>query len=198
MIRRRRSATRNRRKSRWEGGFAFRDVAGSGLAVPTIANSSVVDVAWARVPSGAFDTINNDKVLDDCTLYRSLNTGQFTLQKTVASGHIEVILGMGVLAWDGIDDTAPVITEVPLPVQGGGGDWIWTWTRPVQLVSVGAGGQFEFVNLVGPSELFQSRAMRKLSTNVGLLLVVEVYAMISGMAALFGWTHEARYALKLP
>jgi len=198
MRSRRRSVRGTRRKTRWEGGFSFRDIAGSGVAVPTVAESSVADAVWARVPAGAFDTVNNDRVTDDCTLIRALNAGQWTLQKTVASGHIEVMLGMGVLAWDGVDDQAPSILEVPLPVQGGGADWIWHWVRPVQLVSVGAGGQFEFVNLVGPDKLWESRAMRKLSTNVGLLLVAEVYAMISGMSALFGWSHHARYAVKLP
>jgi len=193
----RRERGRTRRKSRWEGEFAYRDVS-IGTGVPTVAQSSVIDVVWARVPAGAFDNQFGDNVTDDCTLYRMFNLGQFTLIKTLTTGSLSLTLGMGVLAWDGISDTPPNVLEVPTPVQSGGADWLWWWNRSVQLTNLPAGANLEYVNTVGPSELIHSKGMRKLSTNTGLLLVAECYAQISGMGATFSWSHNGRYALKLP
>jgi len=199
MMRRshRRRSSSSRRKSRWEGEYSYRDT-GVGTGVPTVAGSSVVDVVWARVPSGAFDTNRGDYVDDDCTLYKSFNVGQFTVIKTVTTGSLSLVLGMGLLAWDGISDTPPSALDVPTPVQSGGGDFIWWWNRPVQLTNVPAGANFDFSNQVGPSELLISKAMRKLSTNTGLALIVECFAQINGMGATFSWSHQGRYAFKLP
>jgi len=197
MTRTRRSRSQVRRKSRWEGEFSYRDVS-IGTGVPTAEGSSVLDVVWARVPAGVYDSIFGDNVTDDCTVYRMFNIGQFLVQKTITTGTLSLVLGMGVLAWDGISDTPPSALDVPSPVQGGGADWIWWWNRPVQLTNVPAGANLEFVNTVGPSELIHSKGMRKLSTNTGLLLVVECFAQIDFMGAIFSWSHNGRYAVKLP
>jgi len=199
MIRRRsrRSGSGTRRKSRWEGTYATLPLA-SGLGVPTVAFSSTVQTAWARVPAGTFDSINGDIVTDDCTVYRMINAMEFGLIKTVSTGSMELVMGAGIIAWDGLDDTPPAATDVPLPVQSAGFDWLWWWNSSVQLQNRVVNDAWTFQNEQGPEKNVFTKGMRKLSTGTGLLLVVECFALISGMSANYGWAHNGRYAVKLP
>jgi len=200
MIRRRGRSRSVRRKSRWEGGFSYLTnlgAPGTGGTVPTIAGSSSASAVWARVPAGAFDTVNGDFVLDDCTVYRMINVGGFLMIPT-STGSLDATVGMGVLAWDGISDTPPVITDVPLPTQNGGADWLWWWVSPAIAASTATTAGVTVQNLFAPQGMVFQKSQRKLSTNTGLLLVVEVYANVSGMAWSYGWSHHARYAVKLP
>jgi len=200
MIRRRSRSGRSgtRRKSRWEGTLAYLPLSTSGIAVPTVADSSIVSTAWARVPAGTFDSINGDIVTDDCTVYRMINSAQFGFLQTTGAGSIEVTVGMGIIAWDGLDDTPPAATDVPFPVQSGGFDWLWWWNSSVQYQNIAVGFHVDAQNNFGPEPHVYQKSMRKLSTGTGLLLVAEVYALINGMTANFGWTHNGRYAVKLP
>jgi len=197
MIRRRgrRSSSGTRRKSRWEGTYSYLPTSSLSL-VPTVADSSAVGCVWARVPAGTFDNINQQFVLDDCTVYRMLNSACFEIRAN-AAGNISVTVGMGIVAWDDIDDTPPPITDVPFPVQNGGFDWLWWWTSAHELI-MAPSESLQIQNLLGPELMVSQKSQRKLSTGTGLLLVVEVYARISGMAAYFGWSHHGRYAVKMP
>jgi len=197
LRRRGRSRSGSRRKSRWEGTYSYLPLV-NGTSVPTVAGTSNVSAVWARVPAGAYDTVNGDNVTDDCTVYRMINSIQFGVIKTVAAGSIELTYGAGIIAWDGIDDTAPPVTDIPFPVQSGGYDWLWWWAGSIQLQNFAVNAYATPDNLFGPDHNVFTKSMRKLSTGTGLLLVVECYAMISGMQANYGWSHNGRYAVKLP
>jgi len=202
MIRRRgRSRSGTRRKSRWEGGLAGRSLLGGAPGtVPTVAFSSEVDAVWMRVPAGAFDTVNNVFVEDDCTVYRTIHSASFQFSAT-ATGALDVTLGMGLIQWDGISDTPPAITDIPFPVQNGSADWLWWWVSPAISGSIAPGAfgsTLATYNLNAPEAFTMTKAQRKLSTNKGLLLVAEVFANVNGLAWSFGWNYNGRYALKLP
>jgi len=199
MIRRRsRSIRGSRRKSRWEGTYSYRSLTSAGVAVPTVAGSSVVDTVWARVPGGVYDSINAQRVDDDCTVYRMIHAANIALLKTTSAGSIEVAVGMGIVAWDDIDDTPPTALDVPLPCQSPGFDWLWWWVTPFQVQNQAVNYNAAAQNLYSVQNMVFTKSMRKLSTGTGLLLVVEIFALIDGMAANFGWDYHGRYALKLP
>jgi len=145
-----------------------------------------------------YDSVNGDNVTDDCTVYRMINCAEFGFRKTVTTGSIEIIVGMGIIAWDGLDDTPPSANDVPFPVQSGGFDWLWWWTSPLQQQAMPVDSFVSAQNLFGPQAMSFQKSMRKLSTGTGLLLVAEVYAEIDNMGAVYGFTHSGRYAVKLP
>jgi len=198
MRRMRRSRSGTRRKSRWEGGFAYLTaLSGAPTTVPTVANSSSVSAVWARVPAGVYDTVNAEMVLDDCTVYRMIHSANFSLVSSGVGG-LDITVGMGVIAWDGISDVPPVITDVPFPVQSGGADWLWWWVTPMFSASVPANSGLSVYNLNAPESFSFTKSQRKLSTNTGLLLVAEVYANVNGLAWNYGFDYNGRYAFKLP
>jgi len=197
-MRHRRRTSVTRRKSRWEGGFTYlSSLSGAPGSVPTVAGSSAVTATWARVPAGAFDNVNGDFVLDDCTVYRMINTASFNFINS-GTGGIDVTCGMGVIAWDSISDTPPSILDIPFPTQNGGADWLWWWVSPQFYGNSAAGTWSAVQNLLAPSSMVFTKSQRKLSTNTGLLLVTEVYANIDSINYRYGFNHHARYALKMP
>jgi len=127
-----------------------------------------------------------------------INSIEFALLKTVGAGSLEVSVGAGIIAWDGLSDTPPSALDVPTPIQSGGFDWLWWWVSSHQFQNIGANVFTNPQNLLGPGNMVFTKSMRKLSTGTGLLLVVEIMALINGMTANFGWSHNGRYAVKLP
>jgi len=182
-----------RRRVQWLGGAVW-STSLFAYDVPSVEGSSTVIAAWVRVPAGAFDTVNDREVEVDWTLIREINTGMISVRND-ASGNLGYIAAMGVLAWDGISDSPPSALDVPFPVQNPGYDWIWWWQFHEHTI-LPAGGQS--ASTPGTDGLIFTKSQRKLSAGTGLLLVVEVFATISGNAAHWGVSQGSRYTYKLP
>jgi len=182
-----------RRKFQWAGSLNSDPVA---LAIPAVAGTSVAVAAWVRVPAGVFDSINQENVPTDWTLTRQINQMSIGVV-AIDAGSYDFTVGMGVLAWDDIDDVAPVAgLDTPLPVQGQQFDWVWWFVQPWQ-INFQAGTSLCVQNN-GITEFAFSRTQRKLSQGTGLLVVAEVFANKSGMNGVWGWSHDTRYGFKLP
>jgi len=164
--------------------------------IPTVAGSSVVDPTWMRVPAGVFDSINEVVVPSDWTHIRSIISAAITVEFTAMSAPASIVVGMGLIAWDGVSDTPPDAQDAPFPVQTSGFDWLWWWTQPMTR-TVQNGEVFTFTNQISDGMIF-TRGMRKFSGGTGLLLVAEVLAFTSGMSGIWGYDCEVRGAYKQP
>jgi len=184
-----------RRKVQWEGSTTS---SATTNAIPGSGGSSSGATAWVRVPAGAYDNINQYLVESDWTLIRSIDAAAIYVQKTVSDGYIDVQVGMGVIAWDAIDDSLPNIADVPLPIQSPQYDWVWQWVSPMPATLLANGEFTTHQNLAGPEGGVFTRAQRKLSQGTGLLLVVEVLAIQGGIAGVWSFSHHSRNAFKLP
>jgi len=183
----------SRRKFQWLGSANADDL---GLTVPTTAGLSEFVAVWIRPPAGVLDSFSGEPVEIDWTLVREINCG--AINYNIAGTSLGATAGMGVIVWEGVDDTVPAITQTPLPLQSPQFDWLWWWASPRAQTIFPAGTQNIHENLLGPApNVFQS-SQRKLSMGQGLLLVVEVMATSSGNDASFSWSHHSRYGYKLP
>jgi len=183
-----------RRRVQWLGGYQH--TVGLPLTVPTVQGSSEVAAAWVRVPAGAFDTTNDREVEPDWTVIREINCLECVTRAT-ATGNMGLIFGAGVIAWDGINDLVPSGVDLPLPIQSPGFDWLWWWSTPIFALLNNAQEQ-NAQNLFAPESMVFTKAMRKLSSGTGLLLVVECLATQDGNVGIWGFQHTSRYAYKLP
>jgi len=95
---------------------------------------------------------------------------------------------MGLISWQWPSDTIP--DAVPLP-QFGDFDWMWRWPIP----RVGLGGGTALGSITSENTFINSRAMRKMGSDRGLLFVMNGNIDVSED---FGWFLDVRYAYKLP
>jgi len=192
---RRRQSRSVRRRTSWLQGLALTQ--GAIFPVPAIGLSSSLTAYWVRVPSGAFDTINDKWVPEDWTVYRILSRVGVSIVNKIGGVPLDLTVGFGILAWDAISDTAPAALDTPLPLQGGW-DWLLWWSQSLHVETPVIGQTFELNNFSDDALFNQSKAMRKLSTGTGLLGVVEGFAHTHGMDADWGYANFHRSAYKLP
>ncbi len=95
------------------------------------------------------------------------------------------LVAVGLIAWDGIDATLP--TPSPRPISDGNLDWIMRHVQGVPPFQQ-AGALYTFPNC---DMLYQSKAMRKLGNDKGLLVCWEVTA-----GASFTFVSDIRFLLK--
>lgn len=198
--RRHRRTSRSSRKTYWEGavwqGQNILFAAGS----PFIGGPYTWVSFWIRYPSGSVDPSDLRVVPSDETLARLLIRGQLSVQP--GTGNILDIV-LGVLAFDGGDFpdfyeqgvfTSNVsLVAPPNPIVDPGDDWIIR--QPI--FSVTATG-LQFAPLSVENERWtESRAMRKLPPNTGLLAVLApVNVLDLAPTQALNWSFDFRYALR--
>ena len=174
MFRRRHSVRRlssKRRRSEW------------GAAQWTATNLSDVpagtvffDAQWVKVPAGAVNnsTTGLDKEPEDWTLTRLLPSFGMSVNLGGLANY-NFMFAVGVLVWEQTNDAPPAIVgpqAVPFPTANGDADWIWSDYGHVSYTAPGALSQQAIPN--SSDILNQSRAMRKLSANQGLAVVIGI------------------------
>lgn len=197
---RRSSRTSKSRKTRWVGGLF------QGSNVPFAAGSPVIGTPytwvsfWARWPSGEVDPQTDRVTPSDETLVRSLVRSQIGV--LVTDGNI-LDMVIGLIAFDGGDfpdfyEAAPFTSNVsmvapPNPIVDSDDDWIIR--QPYHSVSA------QGLPFVPPSleehTWTESRAMRKLPPNTGILCVLGV-ANVLALAPIvtLNWNIDIRLALR--
>jgi len=206
-FRRARRSSSKRRKMHWEearadsGGILTHNAAGGGL--------STVQVGWIREPAGRLSQTNL-MVQDDVTLIRSLvnwsasfvGVTNFQSPWTGPRSPCRAYFGVGMLVWEGLDtNTTPSFLDVPWPVSGAGlgdsADWLYKVVNPFSSIPVDS-----FCSPVGSPELgTSSRAMRKLSSGSGILLVTELLvreAAVDLGSMYYTWSYHHRQLFKDP
>jgi hypothetical protein len=78
-------------------------------------------------------------------------------------------VSLGVIAWDDINDTAPIGAEAPGPISNGNLDWVLRQTFPIA-VGTPSGTTYS----LALDEMYMSKARRRLGTSRGVLAVIEV------------------------
>jgi len=122
------------------------------------------------------------RALTDPTLIRSI--GSVVVCSTNVT--VQIAGAFGLITWDDINDTVPLLGELPGPFTNPAADWIWHsyfFKNPLCAAQFNAS--------VGGSGLdAQSKAMRRLGTHKGILFVAE-NSVGSGtsFAFMFGFRH---------
>ena len=78
-------------------------------------------------------------------------------------------VAVGIIAWDGIDDSAPLASECPGPITHGDLDWITRFAIPVPSAEIGA----SYALVLDTTHL--SEARRKLGNQTSLLISAETF-----------------------
>jgi len=193
----RRSRSRSsRRRSEW-GAAQYAATNLSDVPAGTV----FFDADWIKVPSGAVNnsTTGLDKEDEDWTLTRLLPS--FGMNVVIGSAGFQNFgFAVGIMVWEQTNDASPPVvgpSAVPFPTANGDADWIWTDYGWVAGSFTGATSQFAQPN--SSDILNQSRAMRKLSANQGLIYVIGVDNSL-GDSGLFNFSYQifARAHFKLP
>jgi len=172
-FRKHRSSSGKRRKKEWY--WANQNSGGIITAAP---NVNTISAAWIKTPSGVVDTSTPVDTIapEDETVLRLISLASLTVQGDHLQSQFDrSVAGMGIIRWEDVDESAPVITDVPWPLQNGSADWLWWWMVPLTFTPGSTAGFATYFNHTGPEFLASSRAQRKLSQNAGLLLVVQYY-----------------------
>lgn len=203
-MRRRRihSSRGRRRKTNWSFGF------GASLGAQAFITQTIQS-HWALWPVGTWDptmqsypgeTVSNPL---DLTLVRSINSFYMWINAPGTNPpDYTCWVGMGLIKWshpdpneiDGVNIDSHSV--VPGPLSTPTMDWVW---RAAQFTRVfGAVGETVFVG--SDFALMQSRAMRKLSQNEGLLQVLELNILGAGFETSLdvAWGMESRMLVKEP
>jgi len=139
---------------------------------------------WVRVPGAVEDTVQGLDMDPGNTLVHTRNRYFLELDFLASTiGSVTMSVYQGIIAWPGNSDVPP--SEVPQPFLS---TWPWVWRdvdRWYQPVNTGTGGSFgvRIWNHEKPIELIDSRAMRKLGDNIGLLYVVQWVSEVAGSGA---------------
>lgn len=184
-----RSRGGKRRKSRW-GSAMGQNILGT---VP--AATVLFDAFWIKVPADVDNTLAGQQEPEDWTLTRSLLNYEISCH-TTSDNFFHFFLAAGILVWTGRDDAPPNPLTVPYPVFDGDADWVWTGIHAAGLHS----GPAIFIAPDTISDLtIQSRAMRKLSSKQGLLLVIGADNSLgeTGITDVT-WSWNSRHHFKLP
>lgn len=188
----------------WGSAFAYTCPAGTFTWTTTsCADVHLVNVFWAFVPAGTFDTLLGDYTDVDTTLLRTLGSYASSVRSSNAAvNEVLVTHSCGLIAWDGVDDTPPTSLEVPLPSTDGGFDWIWCVAQPDSFTAT-AGVQFALAeNFPYIERDGMSKAKRKLSAGTGLCLVMDTWLQMTNtgpsVGIVFQQSANLRMLFKLP
>jgi len=135
----------------------------------------VVNVAWARVPAGVFDTTIGDYTETDLTLLRSLVSYTSSVRIAGASNDALVTHSVGLIAWDGRDDSLPSVLDVPFPSTEAGFDWIFRIAQPDSYTATAQTAVALAQSFPRVQRDAESKAKRKLSAGTGLLWVMDTW-----------------------
>jgi len=184
-----------RRKKEWEQARAN----SGGVEQNPGGDVSTVDCGWIQEPAGRFSPGEGQLIEDDRTLLRTIPSFRMSLRKTGAfstPAFCNGWAGAGLLAWEGLDGTVtPNILDVPWPIGGAGigsdADWIWSYVVPF--------GEVPFVvsNQLGTAVGGESKAKRKLSSGMGILLIVQV-EVFSAIPMDYCWDYYHRQLFLKP
>jgi len=143
---------------------------------------------WIVAPAQAAPTLGGGPSLADI---------DSTLIRTIVNASAAMGLGdsaftlawMGIIAWDGTDSN--IIPDFPAPSDGSW-DWIWRW--PITFMQNPSPDRVFVHDEIHVTTFSESRAMRKLGANTGLLFCLE-----NGSAVEDLWVaYDVRNAYKLP
>jgi len=176
---RRRGSSRGgaRRKKQWTGGW----FAQGRVTLPAEMASNDghhVSLAWARVPSEAIDPLTGFPIDDDRTLLRTITSVTAQIEEN-GNGPYVAEFWFGILQWNGIDgNVLPALNEIPLPSDGQNADWV---ARAGVNVPRVAPINLATLSLTPTSQDNTSdyRSRRKLSSNHGLLLVLDLHMQLA-------------------
>jgi len=165
-----------RRKSEWEYASSY------GLI-----SANTLTGYWLRVPAGAYDTIEQGPIPSDFTLTRTIMR-QFT-SMAVGAGSSVIPGCVGIIAWDGIDETTP--QDLPDPATQG--EWDWILRRPI--IGANVAGSTLYVYDFGSDDPLwcESRSQRKMSTGTGILWVISTPPNND-----VRYSHDVRMHFKIP
>ena len=150
VARRLSSNGRPRRPMDWECG----DYDVSNLGVES------ANCHWA-IPPSVFRDGYTDPTLMASIIYAQIGPlGASTVSST---------FGIGLIVWNGVDDTDPPAGECPQPITNCDADWIWHWIVPA---IAGQGNGFSYQNWSADG-LIRSKAKRRLGNDKGLLWASE-------------------------
>jgi len=178
---RKRFAPRTKRSiDRDWAGLTFAD--GNGLA----SNNQVL-AEWVRVPGAVEDTVQGLDMDPGNTLVHLRNRYYLEMDFLAGTiGSVTMSCFQGIIAWPGASDVGPAnVLDTPLPFLS---TWPWVWRavdRWYYPVNSGGGADARYVrsNNDDPIELVDSRAMRKLGDNLGLLYIVQWVSEVAGGGA---------------
>jgi len=176
----RRSAPAKRRKIEWNG-LVYGGTAAAGVKYSD----------WLRFPGS--QNYNEPaggsiQAIPDCTLVSMRALG-------VASAYLDAAthqyFRLGILAWDSASTNILNPADIPDGLDADA-EWVVRWTFPYPK----NGTLLPIYSTVGTNDatLINSRAMRKLPTNTGLLIVADAQLMSEDVQFASDW----RYAIKLP
>lgn len=197
--RRRRSAGRSARKTRWIGSTAQ----GNGSIVTDAGGGYGWACQWVKWPAGRIDTLAVDLNLvepSDETLVRTIVFGQLMMDPGAAGGPSPINVCAGLIAFDGgefpefyenaffVEGSSFVAP--PHPIVRADDDWIWRFSGPSLFGDIGwSTGGGDLAN--------ESKAKRKLPPGTGILFVVGALNYL-GDDSLHGisWTFDFRMAVR--
>lgn len=186
-------------KSRRKLGWADANFAVPASSLGAVSAHSGIGF-WLRAPAGVLDTSFTPSRLveEDHTLTKMRINCNFDIRFPVV-GYYDIQLAIGVITWDGRNDTDPPFTECPFPTTEAGFDWTYIWRNCYSGNSIAVGQQLLYQNQFGAESLISSKAQRKLSAGTGILLVVDIINY-AGSAGAVNWAAgmQARGLFRLP
>jgi len=153
----RRSSRSNLRKKYWSGHkFSASDLTIDGVDVVS---------SWARWPSGLRDPESDEVMAQDETYSRVILGGIVSLQINVVPAAHPVTVVYGLIAWDSIDPETfeNVVTTGIAPNPAWAPFYDWIIRVPFTFTTTGQ------VEVIAAETFINSRAMRKLPPNTGVL-----------------------------
>jgi len=165
------------------------------LAVPAIPTFLVAadwmifpgNTNWPVPLSGAIDTV------PELTLVHT--RGILNYQTGPIGISVESTFAVGLLEWESIRTTAPAAADVPNPIIHGA-DWIWHVSVPISK-NVSGVSQMQAGSTVADS-ILQSKGMRKLPQNSGIIAVMAVGGVSGSQGHTIAMGVEFQFRLKLP
>jgi len=186
-----------RRKLAWEETY----VRGSKV-LPEGPGLDDLSAAWIRVPSGAYDPQIDEYEEDNETLVRT--RVEATMQMSYVPNQIGVgifRMAMGIIAWPSIFDDDSLPSDIPSPFFGEF-PWVWRLSLNAPILNSGVTQEQSWYTGThnGGDSLMESRAMRKLPSGVGLLIVIGYQTPITASGDLPAGYAAAgvRYLVKQP
>lgn len=179
-------SNRKSRKSYWSG-FRFTGV-GVELAGVDVAT------AWAHWPSGLRDPDSGEITAQDETIVRCLVGATVDVAFDV-TGPNPFVAVLGLIAWDSIspNDLHKVVTVGAAPNPAWGAQYDWIVRIPFTFTGTGT------VEVTAADTWINSRAMRKLPPNTGLLACLGLQDPILGIDSdtyTMGWSADFRMLFK--
>lgn len=172
-----------------------------------IPDSETMDTWWIREPADrpidefdqGFDT---SVIQEDLTLVRTRPwfKGSYISRDDAGVPQLGAVTA-GIIVWEGTDANTqgPDFAAVPSPLYDGGADWIWHWSQGG--VTPGLTNNDFLTNgdsSFAPESYSDVRAMRKLSANQGLALIVSIVNFHPTVYSKLAFAFFCRTLFKLP